>query len=97
MTLFGRVRSKKTVEDPVFRNNGAANGIQQYPPDFTGEQMSKVAPVESNVSEETVPENKAKVTKFQVVCLPLDMSSGRVLLVTKTDDKGVWVLVSIWC
>jgi hypothetical protein len=35
-----------------------------------------------------------KVPAYRIVCLPLDTRSGRVLLVSKSDNSGDWVLVS---
>lgn len=96
MTLFGRSRGKKTVDAPVVaRKPVARNVAPPTTPDLASLQSLNVAPVSSNVSDEVDPESKTKVPKYQVVCLPLDMSAGRVLLVTKTDDSNVWVLVSI--
>ncbi|KAJ2964211.1 hypothetical protein NQZ79_g867 [Umbelopsis isabellina] len=93
MTLFSRSRGKKSVEDPIVdRKIAARDDVQLTTPDYTSQRTLNAAPLSSNVSEEVDPETKTKVPKYQVVCLPLDMSAGRVLLVTKTDDSNVWVL-----
>lgn len=96
MTLFGR---KKKTNEPTYVQNCAVAAVADYPVDYQKQQARKTASpslsgnTACDVSEEG-SEQRPKPPKYQVVCLPLDTRSGRVLLVTKADDASVWVMVS---
>jgi hypothetical protein len=95
MTIFGRNRNKKEKELP-FLEISAVSAVVDSPSEYNKKQRQKtVTPTSSEYDElEESPEKKIKLPKYQIVCLPLDTRSGRVLLVTKADDSNVWVLVS---
>jgi hypothetical protein len=94
MTIFGRNRNKKEKELP-FLEISDVSAVVDSPSEYNKKQRRKtVTPTSSECDEQESSEKKIKLPKYQIVCLPLDTRSGRLLLVTKADDSNVWVLVS---
>ncbi|CAO3682366.1 unnamed protein product [Umbelopsis vinacea] len=92
MTIFGRNRNKKEKELP-FLEISDVSAVVDSPSEYNKKQRRKtVTPTSSECDEQESSEKKIKLPKYQIVCLPLDTRSGRLLLVTKADDSNVWVL-----
>jgi hypothetical protein len=95
MTIFGRNRNKK-LNEREYISSPSDPDVSDYPSNYRNKGLPSYNPSLDNGQyneEQNSLEKKIKTPKYQIICLPLDTRSGRVLLVTKADDTNIWVLV----